>query len=589
MPIGLKALLGLGLKFCPTPRPVKSTVYKEALLPLFRSIRLALQFKEESGSYHKLTYVSNPAYHPPLAHSYIEGFMNRVLKTATKATFPIRPTQYNLSRRMRALLSKLKNQKTLKVLQTDKNLGPAIMTCTQYQQFCLDHLGQADTYRPVNEIPLTEIRKKVADYYQILCRVSPSAKKDSRIIVHGLETTTPSYFHALPKIHKTPMGCRPIVSSINAPTTGLSKWLTYLLTPIAVEIQSYVRDSDTLQSEITQLSVENTDVLYTFDVENMYTSIPIEAALKAVHWFLNRMQHPLTHIILTGLQIVLEYNYFTFGTSNWKQLRGLAMGTPVAPTIATLYLGYFEETQIIPSCRQSLRLYKRYLDDIILIWRPHPTNPYEFQRFRAILRKTPGLTWTFKEHADNAPFLDLYIFSAYATRTHQKAMNLYLYPTFNSAHAPAVKNGMIYGLLKKYKRQNSETKDFHALCKLLFQRLLVRGYRSNSLRPLCQNALERLTLKPIIETPQPLRRPPRPVFYKIPYDPNGPSRSEIRTTLALNDLSNMLLETENIKIIICYQKPNNLGNTLMRNKTPAEQPSNLATTTHVVVQDLGVE
>jgi hypothetical protein len=371
VPTGLKALLGLGLKFCPTPQPVNSTVYKDALLPLFRSIRLALHFKEESNSYNKLTYVSNPTYAPPSAPPYIEGFMKSVLKTATNATISNRPARYNLNRRMRTLLTQLRYQKTLKVLQTDKNLGPAIMTCSQYQQFCMDHLGQADTYQPVNEIPLATIRKTVDDYYKTLCRAQPSASKDARIIVHGLETTTPSYFHALPKIHKTPMGCRPIVSSINAPTTGLSKWLTYLLTPIATEIQSYIRDSDTLQCEITQLNVEPTDVLYTFDVENMYTSIPIESALQAVHWFLNRIKHPLTSIILIGLKIVLEYNYFTFGISNWKQLRGLAMGTPVAPTIATLYLGYFEETRIIPWCRQSLRLYKRYLDDILLIWRPH--------------------------------------------------------------------------------------------------------------------------------------------------------------------------------------------------------------------------
>ena len=206
---------------------------------------------------------------------------------------------------------------------------------------------------------------------------------------------------------------------------------------------------------------------------------------------------------------------------------------------------------------------------------------------------TPGLTWTFKEHADHAPFLDLYIFrhgSVYATRTHQKAMNLYLYPTFNSAHAPAVKKGMIYGLLKKYKKQNTVTRDFNTLCKSLFQRLLVRGYRSATLQPLFQTALEKLALKPIKGTPQHLRRPPRPVFYKIPYDPNGPSSSQLRTTLALNDLSTMLLESENIKITICYQKPNNLGNTLMRNKTPtADQPSTLATNTQIVVQDTGVE
>ena len=352
-----------------------------------------------------------------------------------------------------------------------------------------------------------------------------------------------------------------------------------MLMPIAMQIQSYIR-------EITKLQAEPTDIIYTFDVENMYTSIPIEEALNSVHWFLKQMRHPLLDFILNGLQIVLEYNYFTFGNTNWKQLRGLAMGTPVAPIIATLYLGYHEEVRILPFCRHSLRLYKRYLDDILVIWHHNPLQPFRFNRFRAILKQTPGLSWTYEEHKEQAPFLDLYIFRhelTYATKTHQKLLNLYLYPTFNSAHALTVKKGMIYGLLKKYKKQNTLPEDFIVLCQALYQRFLVRGYRSATLQPLFQNALERLSSNRI---PRPSNTQ-RQFFYKIPYDPNGPSRSRLRAMLALDELSEVL-STENAKITICYQKPTNLGNKLMRTKkAQAALPSNLAALDNNAVQDSG--
>ena len=550
-------------------------------------------FKEDNQSYSKLIYVPNSAYQPQPAPQYIEGFMKYCLKKAHSAKYPPRPARVNLNRSMRTLLREMRGQQELKILQTDKNLGPAIMTSKQYKQFCMHHLEQADTYKRVIQIPLAEIKKIVAKYHTALCRAAPYLMKEGKIIIYGLETSTPAYFHALPKIHKTPMGCRPIVSSINAPTTGLSKWLTHMLTPIATQIQSYVRDSDTLQGEITQLTVETTDILYTFDVDNMYTSIPIEEALHAVRWFLTRMQHPLSNLLLYGLRIVLEYNFFTYGDSNWKQLRGLAMGTPVAPVLAMLYLGYHEETKILPLCQRSLRLYKRYLDDILLVWRHDPTNPYLFQRFRAILRQTPGLSWTYKEHTEQAPFLDLCIFRhgpTYATRTHQKLLNLYLYPTFNSAHAPTVKKGMIYGLLKKYKSQNTLPEDFIVLCQALYQRFLVRGYRPATLRPLFQNALERLSTA-YGQIPQPRQQTQRQYFYKIPYDPNGPSRSRLRSSLALDELSKVLSETENAKITICYQKPNNLGNKLMRTKTNADPPSDLAVLENIqdAVQDSGAK
>ena len=580
VPPGLKSLLGLSLKFCPTPRPVQSSVYKEALLPLFRSIRLKLMFKTNNDSYSKLIYVANPTFRPQPAPPYIEGFMKYSLKRASEAKFFVQQPRYNLNRRMRTLLRNMQGQNKLKILNTDKNLGPAVMTYTQYNEFCMHHLEQANTYERVDEIPLNLIKSRITEYYNSLIRTAPNQAKDARIIVHDLDSTDSAYFHALPKIHKTPMGCRPIVSSIKSPTNGLSKWLTYMLGPISTQIQSYVRDSDSLQREISQLKVEPLDILYTFDVVDMYTSIPIEEALHAVHWFLARIQHSLTNIILTGLRIVLDYNFFTFGDSKWKQLRGLAMGTPVAPVLATLYLGYYEETKILPLCRQCLRMYKRYLDDILVVWRPDPSNAFMFNRFCAILRQTPGLSWKHEKHNDEATFLDLCIFrngTLYGTRTHQKALNLYLYPTFNSAHAPAVKKGMIFGLLKKYKQQNTLPEDFNMLCQALFQRFLARGYRSSSLQPLFHNALERLSApdhrsQQIAE----IGSIPRQVFYKIPYDPNGPSRSQIRAMLALDDLSKVLLQTENIKITICYQKPNNLGKQLMRTKTSADKPSNVA-------------
>ena len=137
MPFGLKGLLGLVLKFCPTPKPVQSSVYIEALLPLFRSIRLGLMFKENNQSYSKLIYVPNSAYQPRPAPQYIEGFMKYCLKKAHTAKYTPRPARFNLNRRMRTLLREMRGQQELKILQTDKNLGPAIMNDMQTIQAVL--------------------------------------------------------------------------------------------------------------------------------------------------------------------------------------------------------------------------------------------------------------------------------------------------------------------------------------------------------------------------------------------------------------------------------------------------------------------
>ena len=117
-----------------------------------------------------------------------------------------------------------------------------------------------------------------------------------------------------------------------------------------------------------------------------------------------------------------------------------------------------------------------------------------------------------------------------------------------------ISEGMIYGLLKKCKAQNTLQEDFKVLCKALFERFLVRGYRSSTLQPLFQNASQRLALQDPHRSQKAAATIgwiPQKVFHKIPYDPNGPSRSQIRAILALDDLSKALSEADNIKITIC--------------------------------------
>ena len=51
--------------------------------------------------------------------------------------------------------------------------------------------------------------------------------------------------------------------------------------------------------------------------------------------------------IINGLKIVLENNIFAFNGLFYKQIKGTAMGTKVAPTYASLDIGYMEEILII--------------------------------------------------------------------------------------------------------------------------------------------------------------------------------------------------------------------------------------------------
>jgi hypothetical protein len=300
----------------------------------------------------------------------------------------------------------------------------------------------------------------------------------------------------------------------------------------------------------------------------MYTSIPTSGGYlqQAILWFLTQDHKPPKEVelIMTGLDIVLTRNHFTFGDSMWQQRNGIAMGTPVAPILATLYLGYYEEEIILPRFQPNLYLYKRYLDDIIIIWSDIPEKPYAWNELLAYLRRVPGLSWTYKIHEDTINFLDLDIFpyeGIYATRTFQKPLNLYLYPPWSSAHSPATKLGFIYGLILKYKRQNTRQEDFIHVCKLTFDRLLARGYPRDTLRKIFSRALTKVAYLSTtdLNNTRKYARKTRDHYYRIPYDPNGPSKSILRSFLGLDNLSKELTTTGYGKVTICYLKPKNLG------------------------------
>ena len=71
----------------------------------------------------------------------------------------------------------------------------------------------------------------------------------------------------------------------------------------------------------------------------------------------------------------MENNYFEFEDKLYKQIHGKSMGTKVAPVYANLFLGKFEEENILnTNDSKNIIFYKRFLDDIFLLWKGDKTT-----------------------------------------------------------------------------------------------------------------------------------------------------------------------------------------------------------------------
>ena len=103
------------------------------------------------------------------------------------------------------------------------------------------------------------------------------------------------------------------------------------------------------------------------DVSSLYTSIPHDGALQALKYFLDKREDCsiFTATLLRLTEFVLNMNTFQFNRKFYCQMKGVAMGTKMGPSIACLFLGYLEELMFALFKRTTPILYKRYIDDII--------------------------------------------------------------------------------------------------------------------------------------------------------------------------------------------------------------------------------
>ena len=127
--------------------------------------------------------------------------------------------------------------------------------------------------------------------------------------------------------------------------------------------------------------IEEGEVFNSHDVVSLFANTPIDQSLKVIG---TRLENDSTlgkrallnaEDIIELLKFVLTTTYFTFKGIIYKQrFGGAAMGSPVSPVVANLYVEFLEQQAITKEtapidCKP--RLWKRYVDDILEIVRKY--------------------------------------------------------------------------------------------------------------------------------------------------------------------------------------------------------------------------
>jgi uncharacterized protein YbcV (DUF1398 family) len=544
-----------------------------------RSIRTKYFLKEHgmdnSNNYEKQIYIKNKNWHPPPAHIQIENAITnfeKMLKSKQQIAISQakKQTMTNLNPLQKTVLKQLRENKNIIIKPTDKNLGPAVMDKNTYiKQVLQEHL-LTENYQ---QLSLTEtknmldntknsLRQLIKDNLNALS--TPEATFFKRSL--NCHYRTP-IFYGLPKVHKTPVALRPVVSSVNSFLSVFSTWLDYRMKELLPLIRSHVKNSIEVITDIKALTIPENALLFSADAQSMYTNIDTNTGLQAFTDFFEDNKEKISsefpvNLFLKILDIVMKNNIFTFANTTWLQLSGTAMGTPAACAYATISYGQYENSRILPKYSKNLLYYRRYIDDVFGIWLP-PDSHQEatWEHFKKDLNGWGHLKWNVETPAKTSIFLDLTIElneTTIKTKTYQKDLNLHLYIPPNSAHPPSCLKGLISGEMRRYWLQN-DPQDFENIMVKFIERLVARGHSINNLTPIIMGAAASLD-HPNRQKRQNENQDTDTIYIHWEYHPYGVQRKDIR------DIYRKTLEPflDYDKMTVAISRPKNLRDILTK-------------------------
>ena len=394
------------------------------------------------------------------------------------------PPLPNFPQRLKNALKSLREDQDIIIAKADKGDTVVIMDSTQYYSLACKHLSDSSTYELLETDPSLQI---VADYHHFLDRCLKDKVLDriqyQRLLIPDDYRLPIMYF--LPKIHKHPLKLRPIVASIKGITVNASCFLDRILQPHMRNTRSYCKNATHIVKLLQHKHVPATSYLASLDIESLYTNISFEMAIGT---FLKIFaSHPKLVLYLDLLKFVLRNNIFQFNGKIYHQICGIAMGTKLAPALASVVVAYYEE-EYLDTVPYLPLVWKRYIDDILVIW---PYSREEFDRFfiglNCIHQK---LKFTMEISYIAIQFLDLTIYKGpkflrtgiLSTSIFFKQTNTFSYLYGNSYIADYIFKGIAIGEVIRTLRNTSNCVYFKTVKRILIKKFYKRRFPLNAIK-----------------------------------------------------------------------------------------------------------
>ena len=405
-----KSALTKGLRYGLPPKNADETEVFAAFETCFSNLReLQINESQMTSERFKNKFAEN-------AYSYCQNYSQK--------------KERNLTDEELTGLNELKQDRSIVIMKADKGNAVVLLKKADYFDEMERMLQDTTKFRKLTVDPTIKREEKLTRYLRSL--KSQGDITDAFYNKVRPCGSQPSRLYGLPKVHKANHPLRPICSSVNSHNYKLASELASILSPYAVSNYN-VKDTFTFVREINELTFEQSHIC-SFDVSSLFTMIPLNESIDialdyAFHE--NEKVHGLSRNQFKKLlQMSTKETNFLFNGNVFDQIDGVAMGSPLAPILANIFMRHFEENALATFTGMRPLFYRRYVDDCFIILKDsRDVNP--FFNFLNSLHRNIKFTKE-EEELDNEffPFLDIKICrdgSKFLTKTYYK-------PTFTGVY-----------------------------------------------------------------------------------------------------------------------------------------------------------
>nr|VZH95021.1 unnamed protein product [Spirometra erinaceieuropaei] len=388
-----------------------------------------------------------------------------------------------LSKVERDVLKELRADNDLVIVPADKGRSTVVLDRTDYNQKAKSLLEDRQSYVPCESNPMKTLTREINATLLAMENSSAISPIDRRMA--RAQETALARFYGLPKVHKEGVPLRLIVSLKGTPTYGLAKWLFQRLKFLTSDSNTTVSSSTQFLEKLKGVSLLPSDIMVSFDVTSLFTSIPQDLAVETIELLLrekyDETENRLGHAQIIQLLKFCLKTYFTFDGTIYEQVKGTPMGSPISGLIAEAVLQRLES---LVFRHHRPKFLARYVDDTFVVIERDQVLTFK-EQLNAVF---PDIQFTMEEEENNQlAFLDVLVCrkdcGGLKTKVFRKATNTTQILNFNSNHPISHKRSCVRALYRRVETHCSEMEDKVAELQYLRRVMRANGYPSQLCQP----------------------------------------------------------------------------------------------------------